>query len=820
MARILQPEELFRRCDPAAMQFNSTDDLVFHDGTTIGQDKALAALDFGLSLSSEGFNIFALGESGTGKMRAIKLLLSERAAKQQVPPDWCYVYNFREPDEPSAISIEPGRGSELQKDMDDLVKNLRIEIPKAFESKESEKQKAQIIEDFQKKQRGVFSELEQEALSKGFALRKSASGLVIVPVKQDGEPLTEEEFNNFDEETRRNIDTTGKALQEKLDDLVRIVRGEEKGLKDQLASLDRQIGLGAIGHFIEDLKEKYSGHEKIIAYLESVEEDMLSHLDDFKQMEEQPAPIPFMKMPRQEVSFSRYSVNVIVNNSSCKGAPIVIENNPTYLNLAGRIEHKVQYGFATTDFTMIRAGALHKANGGYLIINALDLLKNIFSYDGLKRAIKNKEISLEDVWEQYRLMTTSTLKPGAIPLDVKVILVGHPYIYYMLYNLDTDYKDLFKVKADFDSRMDLTEESVKKYAYFVAACQREEKLLPFDSSGVSKVVEYGSRLAGHQRKLSTRFSDIADLVREAHYWATKSGASRINAEHVTRALSEKIFRSNRIEERMREMMLEDVLIVGTSGKKVGQVNGLAVLDLGDYSFGKPSRITASTFIGKSGIVNIERETKMSGKIHEKAIMILSGYLGSRFATNRPLSLSASITFEQLYEMVEGDSATCAEYYALISSISGVPLKQSFAVTGSMDQSGEVQPIGGVNEKVEGFFDLCRIRGLDGEHGVIIPGRNISNLMLRQDIVEAVKEKKFVVYAIDRVEEGLEILTGMKAGELSEGGDYPDGTLYNIVASKLLRMSEAIKPKKGDEKNNSEDDASASKRSGDEDGAAK
>ncbi|MCE5313225.1 MAG: AAA family ATPase [Nitrospiraceae bacterium] len=820
MARILQPHELFTKCDPADLQFNSTDDLVFHDGTTIGQDKALTALDFGLSLCSDGFNIFALGESGTGKMRAIKLLLAERASSQEVPSDWCYVYNFKEPDEPSAVSVEPGRGVELQKDMDDLVKSLRTEIPKAFESKEYEKQKSKIIENFQKKQREFFSELEQEAMSKGFALRKSPSGLVIVPVKKDGEPLTEEEFNNFDDATKASIDSIGKQLQEKLDDLVRVVRVEEKGIKEELLSLDRQIGLGAVGHFIEELKEKYSGHEKITAYFEAVKEDMLSHLDDFKTTEEQPAPLPFMKMPKQEVSFSRYSVNTIVNNSGCKGAPIVIESNPTYLNLAGRVEYKMQYGFATTDFTMIKAGSLHKANGGYLVINALDLLKNILAYDGLKRAVKNREIKLEDVWEQYRLMSSSTLKPEAIPLDVKIILVGHPYIYYMLYNLDPDYKDLFKVKADFDSRMDLTEESVKKYAYFVAACQKEEKLLPFDNTGVSKVVEYGVRLAGHQKKLSTRFSEIADLVREAHYWATKSGASLISAEHVTRALNEKIFRSNRIEEKMRELMLEDVLIVDTSGQKAGQVNGLAVLDLGDYSFGKPSRITASTYTGKAGIVNIERETKMSGKIHEKAIMILSGYLGRCFARRKPLSLSASITFEQLYEMVEGDSATCAEYYALISSISGVPLKQSLAVTGSMDQSGEVQPIGGVNEKIEGFFDLCRIRGLDGTHGVIIPRRNIANLMLRHDVVEAVQQNKFVIHAIDRVEEGLEILAGMNAGGMSEDGTYPEGTLYNIVASKLLKMSEALKPKKDEEKNNSDEEQAKPKSNDEEGGAAK
>jgi lon-related putative ATP-dependent protease len=804
MARILNPDEIFKKCDPSVFGFNKTDDLLIHDGTTIGQDKAINAIDFGLSLSSEGFNIFALGESGTGKMRAVKQLLAERAAAQNTPSDWCYVYNFKDPDTPSAISMKSGQGVELQKDMEDLVKNLRSEIPKAFESKDYEKQRGLIIEEFQNKQKEVFSGFEEDALAKGFALRKAPTGLVIVPVKKAGEPLTEEEFNELDEATRSEIDKLGKDLQEKLNDLTRVVRSEEKNIKEQLSLLDRQVGLSAVGYFIEELREKYSEHERVSAYFDAVKEDMLSNLDDFKPQEEQPAPIPFLKMPRQEVSFARYSVNVIVNNNGCSGAPIIIESNPTYLNLVGRIEYRMQYGFANTDFTMIRAGSLHKANGGYIVINALDLLKNIFAYDGLKRAIKNKEIKLEDVWEQYRLVSSSTLKPEAIPLDVKVVLVGHPYIYYMLYNLDPDYKDLFKVKADFDSRMELTDEAVRKYAYFVAACHSEERLLSFDSSGVAKVVEYGIRLAGHQKKISTRFSDIADLVRESHYWAQKAGASLITGEHVTSAVNERVFRSNRIEEKIRELMMDDVLIVDTTGCKSGQVNGLAVLDMGDYSFGKPSRITASTYTGKSGIVNIERETKMSGKIHEKAIMILSAYLGRCFAQKKPLSLSASITFEQLYEMVEGDSATCAEYYALISSISGVCLKQSLAVTGSMDQNGDVQPIGGVNEKIEGFFDLCRIRGLDGTHGVIIPRRNIFNLMLRHDVVEAVRENKFVIYAIDRVEEGLEILTGMQAGELDSSGGYPDGTLYNLVAARLFKMFEASRQKKDDDKNNSDD----------------
>jgi lon-related putative ATP-dependent protease len=439
------------------------------------------------------------------------------------------------------------------------------------------------------------------------------------------------------------------------------------------------------------------------------------------------------------------------------------------------------------------------------VINALDLLRNIFAYDALKRAIRNKEIKVEDVWEQYRLISTTTIKPEAMPLDVKVILVGNPYLYYLLYNLDEEYRELFKVKADFDSRMDRTDENIHKYALFVTALCREEKLLPFDRAGVARVVELGSRLAEHQNKLSSRFSDISDIIREASYWASKSNSNIVSEEHVQNAIDERILRTNRIEERLREMIIEGTIIVDITGEKLGQVNGLAVLDLGDYSFGKPSRITARTYTGKAGVVNIERETKMSGRIHEKAILIITHYLGSRFATKKPISLSASIAFEQLYDMVEGDSASCAELYALLSSIGGFPLKQGLAVTGSMDQNGEVQPVGGINEKIEGFFDLCRFTGLDRSQGVIIPARNVKNLMLKKDVVEAVKDGKFSIYPIQRAEEGLELITGMQVGELRDDGTYPEGTINYLVSKRLTEISEAVKEKKEEEKEEKQKD---------------
>jgi lon-related putative ATP-dependent protease len=803
MPERLSFDRLCRFCDPAIFTFHTTSDLPDRR-ETIGQERALHALDFGLSLCSTGFNIFILGQHGTGKLTTVKSFLSDKAMGEPVPQDWCYVYNFRDPDVPLAISLDPGKALVFQKDMDEIIKILRVEIPKVFESKEYEKQKNELVEKAQMKQREIFSSLEQEAQDKGFSVRKTVSGLIIVPVKKTGEPLTEEEYKALDEKTRKKIEEIGRTLQERLKDVVRIGRESEKTVKEALRKLEKEAALSAVGHLIDELKHKYKEHVKITAYLEETREDILDHLDDFKVQEEQPSQVSFLKLPRAEPTFTRYMVNVLVNNKDCKGAPCIFESNPTYYNLFGRIEHKIQYGLATTDFSMIKAGSLHKANGGYIVINALDLLRNIFSYDALKRAIMNKELKIEDVWEQYRLMSTTGLKPEAVPLDIKVILLGDPFLYYLLYNLDPEYRELFKVKADFDSRMNRTAENVQKYASFVAKLCREEKLLPFDPTGVAKIVEVSSRLAEHQEKLSGRFSDIADVVREASYWASKSGDTVVNEAHVLRAIDEKLLRTNRIEERLREMILEGTLIVDTSGEKVGQINGLAVLDLGDYRFGKPSRITARAYAGKAGVVNIERETKMSGKIHEKAILIISNYLGSRYATKGPISLSASITFEQLYDMVEGDSASCAELYALLSSIANVPLKQSIAITGSMDQNGDVQPIGGVNEKIEGFFDLCRVIGLDGSHGVIIPARNVRNLMLKKDVVEAVKEGKFFIHPIQKADEGLEIMTEMQVGELREDGTYPEGTINYLVVRRLTEISRSMEKKKDKEEDKDEE----------------
>lgn len=793
MGETISVDRLYRRCGEDLFPFGTTDEVPPLEGI-IAQERALRAIDFGLSLHSDGFNIYVLGESGTGKTSAIRSLISKLAEENPVPPDWCYVYNFRNPDEPTAISLDPGKATAFRREAEELIVALKVQIPKVFESKEYERQRGTLLEEFKGLQKRLLGALEKEAAARGFSIRSSMGGFSIVAVNESGEPVTEEAFNALDEPRKEELRKAGRQIQEKLDDVMRTLKREEKSTKERLEEFERYAAMAVLGPMIGELTQKYSGHDKLVSHLEDVREDILRNLDAFKPAgEEAPSsPLPFLKMAKPEPDFSRYMVNVIVHHGRQRGSPCVFESNPTYNNLFGRIEHRFQYGAALTDFTMIKAGALHKANGGFLVIDALDLLRNLFSYDALKRAIRNREVKMEDVWEQYRNVTMTTMRPEPIPLEVKVILIGSPEIYHLLYNLDEEYRDLFKVKADFDNRMERTEENIRRYAAFVSAKVREGNMLPVDRSGVARIVEHGSRLAEHQEKISSRFSDISNLIREAHYWAKKDGARVISRVHVARALGEKRYRHDRVEERLRDLMREGTLIVETSGLRTGQVNGLAVLDMGDYRFGKPSRITTTVYAGKGGVINIERETKLSGKIHEKAILILTHYLGKRYAAKRPISLAASITFEQLYGMIEGDSATCAELYSLLSAIADVPIRQGIAVTGSMDQNGTVQPVGGINEKIEGFFELCRARGLTGEQGVIIPEGNVRSLMLGEEVVRAAEEGKFRVFSIAHVEEGIELLTGLPAGEPGPDGGFPEGSLNRRVEDRLTRLREALK----------------------------
>ena len=789
MAEPLKPEELVRICNPEELGFTTTEEVpTLHD--VIGQERAMRALDFGLGLPEQGYNIYVLGESGTGRTSIVKARLEEKAKEEKVPDDWCYVYNFHDPDRPRAINLPPGKGSAIRDDMDELIEALKRNIPRVFESKDYERHRDEILEGQQERTRALFQRLEKLAAERGFLLKKTPAGLAVVPAGKDGRPLSQKEYEELPREKKHEIDENTRFLQEKLNDAVREARNIEKETKERIDALDREVVQYVVNPLINELIEKYREFENLVSYLEEVREDILRNIDAFRPKEEF---TPFgIKLPRVEPSFERYKINLIVNNRDTKGAPVVVETNPTYYNLFGKIEYRFQYGVAVTDFTMIKAGSIHRANGGYLVVNALDILRNIFVYDALKRTIKNREVRIEDVWEQYRLVSATTLKPSPIPLDVKVVMIGEPLIYYLLYNYDPEYRKLFKVKADFESVLPRTVETTSRYAQFVAEKCKEKGLLPFHREAVAKVIEYGSRIAQDKEKLTAKFSLIEDLVVEANYWARQSGRDVVTAADVLKAREEMKFRHSKIEDRLRELITEDTIMISTDGTETGQVNGIAVIDLGDYAFGKPSRITARIFTGDEGVVSIEREVKMSGRIHNKAQMILKSFLGERFARDFPLTLSASICFEQLYEEVEGDSATCTELYALYSSLAEVPLNQGIAVTGSMNQKGEVQPVGGINEKIEGFFDVCKEKGLTGRQGVIIPARNVKNLMLKDEIVEAVKEGRFAIYPIEHVDEGIEILTSIPAGTRGADGKFPEGTINRMVEDRLRKLATSYK----------------------------
>ncbi|MDD3293637.1 MAG: AAA family ATPase [Geobacteraceae bacterium] len=777
-------------CDPEMLDFSTTNDLPELEGT-IGQERALRSIDFSLGMTEGGFNLYISGEAGTGRTSSIMNLLKKRAREEPAPSDWCYVYNFKSPDNPTALALSAGMGNELEKDMRELLAGVRADIPKALESKEYENNKTTIVQEQQERNNTMFSALEQEAQLKGFALQRTVSGLVMVPQK-DERNLTQEEYDALAPDEQEKIDAIGNALKEKLSDLINQIRENEKEVKEALARLDRNLGLSAVGHHIEPLKTKYAEFPHAITYLEDVQEDILLNLEDFKGVQQQP-PFPGLKLPVQTPSFERYSVNLIVDNCEQCGAPVVFEANPTYNNLFGRVDHVMQMGgVATTNFTLIKAGALHRANGGYLVVNARDVLLSPFSWDALKRCIRNNEIKIEDIMEQYRIITMVSIKPDPIPMQAKIIMIGSPWIYYLLYYMEPDYRKFFKVKAEFDSKVNRTPEVIKDYALFISSHCKEQNLLPFDRSAVAGIIEYSCRMVEDQEKLSTQFMEIADLIREAHFWTRRAGGTEVTAQFVKQAVEEKIYRSNRVEERMQELFEEGTLLVDTDGAEVGQVNGLSVMTLGDYAFGRPSRVTARVFLGRGGMVNIEREVKLSGPIHDKGVLILTGYLGGKFAHDKPLSFSASICFEQSYEGVEGDSASSTELYALLSVLSGTPIRQGIAVTGSVNQLGKVQPIGGVNHKIEGFFAVCKAKGLTGDQGVMIPGSNVRNLMLKDEVVEAVSEGKFHIWSVETIDQGIEILTGIPAGERQPDGGYPEGTINRRVDSRLREMLECMK----------------------------
>ena len=776
----LAPDQLQATCDPDSLGFETTADLPELEGA-VGQDRALAAIDFGLEMATTGYNIFAVGPTGTGRNFAVLSRAREFASRAPAAPDWCYVNNFDDPRVPIALRLPPGKGPELRRDLEELVNACKQEIPRAFEGEAYEQQKEAATREVQAKRNRLLRELEEKTRAEGLAIQATPIGIATMPLL-DGRPMSREQFEQLPEAERKVLNDKMEGMRGRIEDTLSQVRQLEREARRRVEEVDREVAMFAIGPRFDEMKAKYEDRPEVVRHITRMAEDVGSHLEDVR-----PGDTLGTDTHPSDGIPTRYQVNVLVANEEGKGAPVVREHSPTYYNLVGRLEYRPLAGGAVTDFTLIKPGAVHRANGGYLILEALDVLLNPFAWEALKRTLRSRELTLENIGEQYTPIPAATLRPQPIPLDLKVILVGSPLLYFLLYQYDEEFGKLFKVKADFDVDMPVGEDSCRSYAAFIATHCRANSLRHLTKDGVARVIHYGLRLASDQKKLSTRFALVADTLAEANFWAHRDGADLIDAKHIEKALNEREYRSRRTEDRLLEFIARGDLVLEVAGEREGQVNGLAVLDVGDHVFGRPARITARVVPGRGGVINIEREARLSGNIHHKAVMILSGYLAGTYAREAPLSLSASLCFEQSYELIEGDSASCAELYAILSSLSGAPLRQGIAVTGSVDQNGSVQPIGGVNEKIEGFYAACKLKELTGDQGVLIPRQNTKNLMLKPEVVEAVAQGRFHIYAVGHVDEGIEVLTGMRAGS----PDMPD-TVHGRVADRLRQFADALR----------------------------
>jgi predicted ATP-dependent protease len=816
----LPADKLFQRCDPATLDFETTESLEGLDDA-IGQARALDAVQFGVGIRRDGFNIFAMGPTAIGKHTMVRRILGERAAGEATPPDWCYVNNFDVPHKPCAISLPAGRGLVFRDDMATLVEELRSAIPAAFESEEYQGRVQELEDEFKERQEQAFHDLAEAANQEGVRLLRTPSGFAFAPVK-DGEVIGPEEFMKLPEEEQEEIKARVAKLQERMQETLPAVLEEGKKSREKLKQLNREVTLAAVGHLIDALRERYGDHEKILAYLESVQKDVIENVDDFRRRKDEQQTGPFgIPLPGQQPpSFDRYHVNVVVDHAEAAGAPVVSEDHPTYQNLVGRVEHQAQMGALLTDFSLIKAGALLRANGGYLVLDARKVLMQPFAWEALKGAINTREVRIESLGQMLSLVTTVSLEPEPIPLDVKVALVGDRFLYYLLSRYDPEFSQLFKVVADFEERVERNAESNLLYARLIATVARNESLHHFDRAAAARAIEYCARMAEDAERLSTHMGSLVDLLREADYWARERGRDTVTVEDVQTAIDKRIYRVDRVRERIQEEIRRGTIMIDTDGERVGQINGLSVLMLGSYAFGQPSRITATARVGKGDVIDIERAVKLGGPTHSKGVMIISNFLADRYAKQRPLSLTASLAFEQSYGGVDGDSASVGEFCVLLSALADVPIKQSMAVTGSVNQHGMVQPIGGVNEKIEGFFDVCDVRGLTGGQGVVIPASNVKHLMLRGDVVEAAAAGRFHVYAVETVDEALELLTGLPAGEPDAEGVYPEGTVNRRVADRLTELFELKRKLAAESKNKTPldgavDDAGAPPDDGDE-----
>jgi lon-related putative ATP-dependent protease len=781
----LSPEALFHACDPALLDFETTDELKEPE-RVLGQDRALEALDFGIGMPHEGYNLYVLGSTGLGKRTLVNRLLTEASAGRPVPDDWCYLNDFDVPHRPRALRLPPGLGQALRRDMQQVMEDIISALAAAFQSEAYRAQAQEIHDELKERDEQAFTALREKAESHHVALLRTPGGYTLAPIRE-GEILDAEGFSKLTEEEQQAIEKAVEELKQELKQLIAQIPSWQREMRERHKELNMSVSSLTVDQHLGELRRKYEALPHVLNYLEALRKDILENADQIRSLgeEEGGGPNPAGQVARQ---LNRYKVNVLVDNAHTEGAPVIHEDNPTYQNLVGRVEHTVQFGTLVTDFTLIKAGALARANGGYLVLDAEKVLAHPFSWQALKRALRAREVRIESLEAMLSLATTTTLEPEPIPLDLKVVLVGDRLLYYLLHEYDPEFGRLFKVAADFSEDIRRDGEATRLYARLIAMHQRQGGLRPLTREAVARIIEQAARRAEDGERLSLHMGSLDDLLREADYWAGLEDAKHVEASHVDRAVDAGIRRLSRVRERVHEEITRGIQLVDVDGEQVGQVNGLSVITLGEFSFGRPSRITATARLGEGEVVDIEREVELGGAIHSKGVLILSAYLGWRFSADLPLSLAASLTFEQSYGMVEGDSASVAELCALLSALAEAPVRQSLAVTGSVNQHGEVQAIGGVNEKLEGFFDVCSARGLTGRQGVIIPSSNRPHLMLRRDVVDAVRDGRFSVYAVSHVDQAVALLTGLEAGKPDAAGQWPPGSLNGRVQARLAALA--------------------------------
>ncbi len=785
-------------CNPNMFKFDKIKEVADTTNLVYGQDRGIKALEFGVNVDLKGYNLYLEGPTGVGKTMYTKKFLQTRAAKEKVPNDWCYIYNFNDPNEPIAVSLPAGQGKVFQETMDAFIRNIRKDIKKTFNNDEFEKEKKLIKQEFEEKKDSILVKLNDKTLKHGFQVKSAQNGIYMMPV-YEGKTIEEEEYEKLPLEVKSEFESKSQVVQEMIFDTLSELKIIENKADKKIEEWKANIALLTVNIHVNNVKANYKRNKKINNFLDNVKKDILKNVNAFMNTEnendnKQQLP-PQVRAMQNNEPWLNYRVNLFVDNSNLEGAPVIMDSNYTFQNIFGKLEYENQYGIMKTDFTMLKPGLLQKANGGYIIFQAKDLLSNPQCYENLKKVLLVKEVSSENNMEQRSSMMLVSLKPEPIPLDLKVIMIGNSEIYHTLLSMDDDFRKLFKIKVEFEEDAPKTDENIAKLVKFVRSYCEQEDLLDVDKEAMAKIVEYASKLSGDKEKLSTQFSEIGQIVGEASTWAKLDKSKIVTQKYVQKAFDERIERIKKYDTKYSQMIKEGALLINTEGYKVGQINGLTVITIGDYSFGKPSKITANTYIGRQGIVNIEREVQMSGSTHSKGVMILTGYLGELFAQDKALSLNASICFEQLYGGVDGDSASSTEAYAILSSLSEMPINQSIAVTGSVNQKGEIQPIGGVNEKIEGFFQICKMRGLNGEHGVIIPIQNVRNLHLNDEVVDAVKNGLFHIYAISTIDEGIEILTGVPAGKKDKYGKFPAGTINYLANEKLTKYAQYVEKNK-------------------------